>query len=96
MRSSVFWSMWFAPFGFERGMLHPDTGAEFDGDRFDQSLAIVATVDTVTRQLETLRNRVRVEWIFSWNYNGLVIDDRIRHRMELWRNEIVPRVTPRE
>ncbi len=86
-------STWFAPFGFDRGMLHPDTGEEFEGDRFDDGLAFVGTIDTVTRQLETLRKRVPVEWVFAWNYNGLVGDDRIRHSMEAWRNDIVPRVT---
>ncbi len=39
------------------------------------------------------RNRLPVEWVFAWNYNGLVSDYRIRHSMEAWRNEIVPRVT---
>ncbi|MCC6438116.1 MAG: LLM class flavin-dependent oxidoreductase [Acidimicrobiales bacterium] len=83
---------WFRPFGFDKGMLHPDTGAEFDGDRFAEGLAFVGTVDTVTRQLETLRGRIPVEWVFAWNYNGLVDDGRIRHSMEAWRSTIVPRV----
>lgn len=86
-------STWFAPFGFDQGMLHPDTGEQFGGDRFAEGLAFVGAVDTVTRQLEVLRNRLPVEWVFAWNYNGLVSDYRIRHSMEAWRNEIVPRVT---
>ncbi|MEL7208769.1 MAG: LLM class flavin-dependent oxidoreductase, partial [Actinomycetota bacterium] len=86
-------STWFAPFGFDRGMLHPDTGEEFEGDRFGDGLSFVGTVDSVTRQLETLRKRVPVEWVFAWNYNGLVDDQRIRQSMEAWRNDIVPRVT---
>lgn len=53
----------------------------------------MGTVDTVTHQLEILRERVPVEWVFVWNYNGLVDDARIRHSLTAWRNEIVPRVT---
>ncbi len=84
---------WFRPFGFDKGMLHPDTGAEFQGDRFADGLAFVGTADTVTRQLEALRQRIPVEWVFAWNYNGLVADDRIRHSMQAWRSTIVPKVT---
>ena len=83
---------WFAPFGFDRGMDHPDTGAEYDGDRFGEGLAFVGTVDTVTGQLERLRERLPVEWVFAWNYNGLVPDDRIRRTIEAWATTVVPRV----
>ncbi len=84
---------WFAPFGFDRGMNHPDTGAEYEGDRFGEGLALVGTVDTVTRQLDALRSRLPVEWVFVWNYNGLVPDARIRHSLEAWATVVVPRVT---
>ena len=41
---------WFAPFGFAKGMDDPKTGET--PDLFDNSLALVGSVDTVTRQLE--------------------------------------------
>ena len=84
---------WFAPFGFDRGTRDPDTGAEFDGDYLGEGLAMVGTVATVTRQLERLRERLGVEWMFTWQYNGLVSDRQNRLSIERWATEVVPRVT---
>jgi alkanesulfonate monooxygenase SsuD/methylene tetrahydromethanopterin reductase-like flavin-dependent oxidoreductase (luciferase family) len=84
---------WFAPFGFDRGMADPDTGADYDGDRFADGLAFVGTADTVTGQLEALRDRLPVEWVFTWQYNGLVPDAVIRRSIEAWATTVVPRVT---
>ena len=83
---------WFAPFGFDRGTLDPDTGEEFDGDYLGEGLAMVGTVDSVTRQLEALRARIPVEWVFTWQYNGLVSDAQNKLSIERWANEVVPRV----
>ena len=84
---------WFAPFGFDKGTLHPDTKAEFDGDFLGSGLAMVGTVSTVTRQLEALRERIPVEWIFTWQYNGLVSDYQNKLSIERWATEVVPKVT---
>jgi alkanesulfonate monooxygenase SsuD/methylene tetrahydromethanopterin reductase-like flavin-dependent oxidoreductase (luciferase family) len=84
---------WFAPFGFDRGMADPDTGAEYDGDRLGEGLAFVGTSDSVTRQLEALRDRLPVEWVFAWCYNGLVADADLRRSIESWATTVVPRVT---
>ena len=43
---------------------------------FNDGLAFVGTVDTVTRQLEGLIKRLPVSWIFAWMYNGLMAHDR--------------------
>ena len=47
---------WFAPFGFGKAMLDPDTG-EFDmaeGDFLKMGYALVGSLDTVCRQMEAL------------------------------------------
>ena len=84
---------WFAPFGFDRCMRDPDTGEEFDGDYLGEGLAMVGTVDTVAAQLQRLRARPAVEWVFAWQYNGLVSDGQNRLSIECWATEVVPRVT---
>lgn len=83
---------WFAPFGFDKGMLDPDTGEDFDGDTLGEGLAMVGTVASVTRQLERLRERLDVEWTFTWQYNGLVSDRQNRLSIERWAREVVPKV----
>ena len=55
-------------------------------------LAFVGTVDTVTRQLETMRERVPVDWVFAWNYNGLVDHQLICDSMVAYQQTVVPRV----
>lgn len=54
---------------------------------------MVGTVDTVTAQFERLRERLAVEWVFTWQYNGLVSDLQNRLSIERWATEVVPRVT---
>jgi len=83
---------WFAAFGFDKGLVHPDTKEEFDGDFLADGLAMVGTVDSVTRQLESLRNRLPVEWVFTWQYNGLVADAQNKRSIEQWATAVVPRV----
>ncbi|MGH7818827.1 MAG: LLM class flavin-dependent oxidoreductase, partial [Candidatus Binatia bacterium] len=48
-------SQWFAPFGFFKGLADPETGE--DAHLFEQSLVLVGSADTVTRQLERLMKR---------------------------------------
>ena len=82
---------WFEPFGFSRGMADPDTGEPFD-DLMDAGMALVGTVDTVTRQLETLRSRLPVTWLYFWAYNGLLPHARLMSTIERFRTEVLPRV----
>lgn len=68
---------WFAPFGFNRGLSDPDTGEMLDADAImDLGLALVGTPDTVARQLEKMRSRLPVDWVFTWMYNG-VLDNAV-------------------
>ena len=81
---------WFAPFGFDRGLAHPETGEM--PDLLASSLALVGSVDTVVRQLEDLCSRLEVRWIFAWEWNSLVPHDRLLRSIELFATEVVPRV----
>ena len=81
---------WFRPFGFSEGMKDPRTGEV--PDLFDHSLALVGTVDTVTRQMERLVKRLPVRWLFLWIYNGLMAHDRLMKTIELFWNKVMPRV----
>jgi alkanesulfonate monooxygenase SsuD/methylene tetrahydromethanopterin reductase-like flavin-dependent oxidoreductase (luciferase family) len=81
---------WFEPFGFSKGMEDPTTGET--PDLWENSLALVGSVDTVTRQMERLLKRLPVRWLFAWMYNGLVPNDRILKIMELFWTKVMPRV----
>ena len=81
---------WFEPFGFSKGMEDPKTGET--PDLWENSLALVGSVDTVTRQLERLVKRLPIRWIFAWMYNGLLPHDRLMKIMELFWTKVLPRV----
>jgi alkanesulfonate monooxygenase SsuD/methylene tetrahydromethanopterin reductase-like flavin-dependent oxidoreductase (luciferase family) len=83
--------MWFAPFGFSKGMEDPKTGETPDVRA--NGLALVGTVDSVTRQLEGLLKRLPVRWLFAWMYNGLMPHDRLMKTIELFQTKVLPRVT---
>jgi alkanesulfonate monooxygenase SsuD/methylene tetrahydromethanopterin reductase-like flavin-dependent oxidoreductase (luciferase family) len=81
---------WFAPFGFAKAMDDPKTGET--PDLFDNSLALVGSIDTVTRQLEKLLKRLPVKWLFAWMYNGLIPHDRNMKILEQFWTKVMPRV----
>src|ERR1700730_12928294 len=81
---------WFLPFGFAKGLEDPKTGET--PDLFENGLALVGTVDTVTRQVERLLKRLPVSWIFAWMYNGLMAHDRLMKTIELFATKVLPRV----
>jgi alkanesulfonate monooxygenase SsuD/methylene tetrahydromethanopterin reductase-like flavin-dependent oxidoreductase (luciferase family) len=81
---------WFEPFGFSKGLVDPATGET--PDLWDNSLALVGTVDTVTRQMERLLKRLPVRWLFAWMYNGLIPHDRLLKIIELFWTKVIPRV----
>jgi alkanesulfonate monooxygenase SsuD/methylene tetrahydromethanopterin reductase-like flavin-dependent oxidoreductase (luciferase family) len=82
---------WFEPFGFSKGLEDPTT--QEAPDLFENSLALVGSVDTVTRQMERLLKRLPLRWLFAWMYNGLVPHDRLMKMMELFWTKVLPRVT---
>jgi alkanesulfonate monooxygenase SsuD/methylene tetrahydromethanopterin reductase-like flavin-dependent oxidoreductase (luciferase family) len=82
---------WFEPFGFSKGLEDPQTHEA--PDLFENSLALVGSVDTVTRQMERLLKRLPVRWLFAWMYNGLTPHDRLMKIIELFWTKVLPRVS---
>jgi alkanesulfonate monooxygenase SsuD/methylene tetrahydromethanopterin reductase-like flavin-dependent oxidoreductase (luciferase family) len=81
---------WFEPFGFAQGMVDPATGAH--ADLFADNLALVGSVDTVTRQLERLLARLPARWLFAWTYNGLIPHGALMRSIEQFATKVLPRV----
>jgi alkanesulfonate monooxygenase SsuD/methylene tetrahydromethanopterin reductase-like flavin-dependent oxidoreductase (luciferase family) len=81
---------WFAPFGFDQGYAHPVTGER--PDLLGESLALVGSPDTVARQLEALRKRLPVQWLFAWTYNGLIPHAKLMRSIERFAGEVWARV----
>src|SRR5215475_4266189 len=77
--------------GFSKGLEDPKTHEV--PDLFENGLALVGSVDTVTRQLEQLLKRLPVRWLFAWMYNGLTPHDRLMKMIELFWTKVLPRVT---
>jgi alkanesulfonate monooxygenase SsuD/methylene tetrahydromethanopterin reductase-like flavin-dependent oxidoreductase (luciferase family) len=80
---------WFAPFGFSQGLADPATGEA--PDLFAEGLALVGSVDTVTRQLERLRARLPTRWLFAWTYNALVPHAKLMWSIEQLATRVLPR-----
>src|SRR5262249_9617962 len=73
---------WLEPFGFARGLADPATGAR--PDLFAEGLALVGSVETVARQLDGLRTRLPVDWLFAWIYNGLIPHAAVLRSLDLF------------
>jgi len=80
---------WFEPFGFSKGLVDPATGEA--PSLFDTGLTLVGSVDTVRRQLERLRGRLPVRWLFAWTYNGLIPHAQLMRSIELFATRVLPR-----
>ncbi len=85
---------WFAPFGFDRGLAHPETGER--PDLLGEGLALVGTVDTVCRQLESLLERLPARWLFHWTYNGLIPHAKLMRSIEAFTTRVLPRFETRQ
>jgi alkanesulfonate monooxygenase SsuD/methylene tetrahydromethanopterin reductase-like flavin-dependent oxidoreductase (luciferase family) len=81
---------WFEPFGFSRGLVDPETGEV--PELRASSLALVGSVDTVTRQLEGLLARLPARWLFAWTYNGLIPHAKLMWSIEQFATKVLPRV----
>lgn len=51
-----------------------------------------SSIDTVTRQLEALRARLPVRWLFAWAYNGLISHARLLWSIEHFATDVLPLV----
>ncbi|MEW6474279.1 MAG: LLM class flavin-dependent oxidoreductase [Actinomycetota bacterium] len=81
---------WFRPFGFDQGLPHPQTGEM--PDFLEAGLALVGSVDTVTRQLERLFERVPARWLFAWEWNALIPHADLMRSIELFATKVAPRM----
>src|SRR4029453_9417164 len=82
---------WFEPFGFAQGMVDPAAGVR--ADLFGDALALVGSVDPVTRQLERLLARLPARWLFAWTYNGLIPHAKLMRSIEQFATRVLPRGT---
>ena len=85
---------WFVPFGFRKGMEDPDTGETPTPDEaIENGYALIDTVDTVTRSLETLKKKLPVNWVFGWTHDMLVPHAKLMKSIELFKTKVLPRVS---
>ena len=83
-------SSWFAPFGFNKGMTDPDDGSAIDADAMMAlGLVLVGSVDTVRRQLDAMRARLPVNWLFAWMYNGVITNSTLMSTIERFGHAVV-------
>jgi alkanesulfonate monooxygenase SsuD/methylene tetrahydromethanopterin reductase-like flavin-dependent oxidoreductase (luciferase family) len=88
---------WFAPFGFLRGLESPERDHPWTAQELaDEGLIFVGSVDTVTRQVETLLKRLPAQYIMAWNYNGLVPHEKLMRSIELFKTKVLPRFDSRK
>jgi alkanesulfonate monooxygenase SsuD/methylene tetrahydromethanopterin reductase-like flavin-dependent oxidoreductase (luciferase family) len=81
---------WFEPFGFSQGLADPTSGGT--ADLMGDNLALVGTVDSVTRQLERLLRRLPAQWLFNWTYNGLIPHPKLMKSIEAFATKVLPRL----
>ncbi len=84
-------SAWFEPFGFSRGLEDPATGER--SDLFREGLSLVGSVDTVTRQLERMLQRLPARWLFAWQYNSCIPHADLMRSIEVFFTKVLPRVS---
>ena len=84
---------WFEPFGFRKGVMDPVTGAAPTAEEsVERGYALVGTVDTVARNLERIKRRLPVDWLFCYTYNSLVPHAILMKSIERFWTEVMPRV----
>ena len=84
---------WFSPFGFGVGRNKPGTDeAMTPQEMMDLGMLLVGTVDSVTRQLEAMVSHDPVDWLFAWQFNGLIPHDKLMRSLELFATKVLPRV----
>jgi alkanesulfonate monooxygenase SsuD/methylene tetrahydromethanopterin reductase-like flavin-dependent oxidoreductase (luciferase family) len=84
---------WFEPFGFRKGVMDPVTGAAPTAEEsVAKGYALVGTVDTVARNLERIRRRLPLDWLFCYTYISLVPHAVLLKSIERFWTEVLPRV----
>ena len=70
-------------------MIDSDTGDR--ADLFEHGLALVGSEDTVCRQLERLLERLPVEHLYCWTYNGLIPHPLLMRSIERFHSKVLAR-----
>jgi alkanesulfonate monooxygenase SsuD/methylene tetrahydromethanopterin reductase-like flavin-dependent oxidoreductase (luciferase family) len=84
---------WFEPFGFRKGVMDPVTGAAPTAEEsVEKGYALVGTVDTVARNLERIKKRLPVDWLFCYTYNSLVPHAILMKSIDRFWTQVMPRV----
>lgn len=83
-------SNWFSPFGFDRALPHPETGEP--PDMLGDGLALIGSVDTVTRQLEVLLERLPLSILYVWAYISLLPNQVLLDSIHRLYTEVLPRL----
>jgi alkanesulfonate monooxygenase SsuD/methylene tetrahydromethanopterin reductase-like flavin-dependent oxidoreductase (luciferase family) len=86
---------WFGPFGFSAAL--PSEGETLDDITpealLERGLVLVGSVDTVTRQLEGVLERLPLDYLLAWQYVSLIPNDKIKRSLELFATKVLPRVS---
>ena len=61
-------------------------------DLLEHGLAFVGRSDTVTGRVERLRARLPVQWVFTWQYDGLVPHAALMRSIGRYATDVVPRI----
>jgi alkanesulfonate monooxygenase SsuD/methylene tetrahydromethanopterin reductase-like flavin-dependent oxidoreductase (luciferase family) len=85
---------WFAPFHFGDVLVEPGSAARPTPQQMvEDGMLLVGSVDTVRRSLERLQRDTPVNWLFAWQYNGLIPHGKILRSLELFATKVLPAVS---
>ncbi|MDP9235899.1 MAG: LLM class flavin-dependent oxidoreductase [Chloroflexota bacterium] len=83
---------WFAPFHFGDVLAEPGSAVRPTPQQMiEDGMLLVGSVDTVTRSLERLQRDTPVNWLFAWQYNGLIPNRKILRSLELFATKVLTR-----
>lgn len=84
---------WFNPFGFAAAIPEPGESPDDITPQLliDRSLVLVGSVETVTRQLETLLDRLPLKYLLAWQYVSLIPNESLKRSLELFATKVLPR-----
>jgi hypothetical protein len=57
-------------------------------EMMELGLALVGSVDTVRRQLDRMRDRLPVNWLFAWMYNGVIDNATLMKTIEHFARDV--------
>ncbi len=84
---------WFRPFGFRARLFDPVTGEFPSADELlKEGYVLCGTVDTVCRQLETLKKRIPLNWLYNHTFVSLMPHDQVLRTIEDFATKVLPRV----